>query len=143
MMDYPKDYKISRLIAKKVIGTLSPAEEERLEAWLKEDVRNRELFQYILEGKNLSSRDLYARHFEVDDSWKTVKKQLGLRNKRRSMSFGRMGIAVSIILLVGIGLYWGFFRKPTEREIAQSIARIETGGSKAVLITSSGDEIVL
>ena len=108
-----------------------------------EDVRNRELFQYILEGKNLSSRDLYARHFEVDDSWKTVKKQLGLRNKRRSMSFGRMGIAVSIILLVGIGLYWGFFRKPTEREIAQSIARIETGGSKAVLITSSGDEIVL
>ena len=55
MVDYPKDYKISRLIAKKVIGTLLPAEEEKLEAWLKEDVRNRELFQHILEGKNLSS----------------------------------------------------------------------------------------
>ena len=91
MMDYPKDYKISRLIAKKVIGTLSPAEEERLEAWLKEDVRNRELFQYILEGKNLSSRDLYARHFEVDDSWKTVKKQLGVTKQTKKYVFWEDG----------------------------------------------------
>ena len=67
MVDYPKDYKISRLIAKKVIGTLLPAEEEKLEAWLKEDVRNRELFQHILEGKNLSSRDLYDGRLEGED----------------------------------------------------------------------------
>ena len=143
MIEYPRDYKISRLIAKKMIGTILPAEEEKLEAWLKGDARNRELFRHILEGKNLPYRDLYAGRLEVDDSWEMVKKQLDVQNKRKSISSWWMGIAASMILLVGVGLYLGLFRKPMEREIAQPIARIETGGSKAILITSSGDEIVL
>ncbi|WP_303180243.1 FecR family protein [uncultured Butyricimonas sp.] len=143
MMEYPKDYKISRLIAKKMVGTILPAEEEKLEAWLKEDVRNGELFQCILEGKNVPDRDLYAGRFEVNESWELLKKQLVEQDKRRSIFPWWMGIAASMILLVGVGLYWGLFRKPMEREIAQPIAHIETGGSKAVLITSSGDEIVL
>ena len=142
-MDYPKDYKISRLIAKKVIGTLSPAEEEKLEAWLKENVRNRELFQDILEGKNLLNRNLHAGRWKVEDSWEIVKKQLEVQNKRRSISPWWIGIAASLILLVGVGLYLGIYRKPMPREIAQPIAHIEAGRSKAVLITSSGDEIVL
>ena len=143
MMDYPKDYKISRLIAKKVIGTLSPVDEEKLEAWLKEDVRNREVFQDILEGKNLPNRNLYAGRWKVDDSWEIVKKQLEVRNKRRSISPWWIGIAASLILLVGVGLYLGIYRNPMKREIAQPIPRIEAGSSKAVLITPSGDEIVL
>ena len=143
MMEYPKDYKISRLIAKKMVGTILPAEEEKLEAWLKEDVRNGELFQRILEGKNVPDRDLYAGRFEVNESWEVMKKQLVARDKRRSISPWWMGVAASMILLVGIGLYLGLLRKPAVQEIAQPIARIETGGSKAVLITASGDKIVL
>ena len=143
MIVYPKDYKISCLIAKKMIGTILPAEEEKLEEWLKEDVRNRELFEHIFEGKNLPDRDLYAGCLEVDDTWEMMKQRLGVRNKRRSISPWWMGITASMILLVGIGFYLGLFRKPIVQETAQLIARIEVGGSKAVLITSSGDEIVL
>ena len=72
-----------------------------------------------------------------------MKQRLGVRNKRRSISPWWMGITASMILLVGIGFYLGLFRKPILQETAQLIARIEVGGSKAVLITSSGDEIVL
>ena len=143
MIVYPKDYKISCLIAKKMIGTILPAEEEKLEEWLKEDVRNRELFEHIFEGKNLPDRDLYAGCLEVDDTWEMMKQRLGVRNKRRSISPWWMGITASMILLVGIGFYLGLFRKPIVQETAQLIARIEVGGSKAVLSTSSGDEIVL
>lgn len=143
MIVYPKDYKISCLIAKKMIGTILPAEEEKLEEWLKEDVRNRELFEHIFEGKNLPDRDLYAGCLEVDDTWEMMKQRLGVRNKRRSISPWWMGITASMILLVGIGFYLGLFRKPIVQETAHLIARIEVGGSKAVLITSSGDEIVL
>ena len=126
-----------------MIGTILPAEEEKLEEWLKEDVRNRELFEHIFEGKNLPDRDLYAGCLEVDDTWEMMKQRLGVRNKRRSISPWWMGITASMILLVGIGFYLGLFRKPIVQETAQLIARIEVGGSKAVLITSSGDEIVL
>lgn len=143
MIVYPKDYKISRLIAKKMIGTILPAEEEKLEAWLKEDIRNEELFQRILEGKNVPDRGLYAERFEVNESWEEVKKLLVEQSKRRSISPWWMGIAASIVLLVGIGLYLGLLRKPAVQENVQPIARVETGGSKAVLITSSGDKIVL
>ncbi len=34
MVECPKDYKISRLIAKKLMGVILPEDEERLNAWL-------------------------------------------------------------------------------------------------------------
>ena len=49
MVECPKDYKISRLIAKKLMGVILPEDEERLNAWLEEDARNKDLYRRILE----------------------------------------------------------------------------------------------
>ena len=44
MVECPKDYKISRLIAKKLMGVILPEDEEKLNAWLEEDARNKDLY---------------------------------------------------------------------------------------------------
>lgn len=142
MMEYPKDYKISRLIAKKMTGVLQPEEEKKLEAWLKEDARNEDLYQHILDGKNLPDREAFAKRLNVEHSWENLKGQLIGKVKRRSLLPWQIAVAASAVLLVGIGLYWKVREKP-EMQNVETIARVETGSSKAVLVTSCGDEIVL
>ena len=143
MVECPKDYKISRLIAKKLMGVILPEDEEKLNAWLEEDARNKDLYRRILEVENLSARDMYAKRLDVEYTWDALKEQLAGQRKRRSLfSSWQIGVAASVILLVGIGLYWGFNKKPKVKQVEMA-AHVEMGGAKAILVTSRGDEIVL
>ncbi len=143
MVECPKDYKISRLIAKKLMGVILPEDEEKLNAWLEEDARNKDLYRRILEVENFSTRDMYAKRLDVEHTWDALKEQLAGQRKRRSLfSSWQMGVAASVILLVGIGLYWGFNKKPKVKQV-EVAAHVEMGGAKAILVTSRGDEIVL
>ena len=143
MVECPKDYKISRLIAKKLMGVILPEDEERLNAWLEEDARNKDLYRRILEVENFSTRDMYAKRLDVEHTWDALKEQLAGQRKRRSLfSSWQIGVAASVILLVGIGLYWGFNKKPKVKQV-EVAAHVEMGGAKAILVTSRGDEIVL
>ena len=143
MVECPKDYKISRLIAKKLMGVILTEDEEKLNAWLEEDVRNKDLYRRILEVENFSTRDMYAKRLDVEHTWDALKEQLAGQRKRRSLfSAWQIGVAASVILLVGIGLYWGFNKKPKVKQV-EVAAHVEMGGAKAILVTSRGDEIVL
>lgn len=143
MVECPKDYKISRLIAKKLMGVILPEDEERLNAWLEEDARNKDLYRRILETENLSVRDMYAKRLDVEHTWDTLRVQLVGQRKRRSLfSSWQIGVVASVILFVGIGLYWGFWKK-SEVEQVEMVACVEMRGAKAVLVTSQGNEIVL
>ena len=143
MVECPKDYKISRLIAKKLMGVILPEDEEKLNAWLEEDARNKDLYQHIFEVENFSARDTYAKRLDVEHTWDALKEQLVGQRKRRSLfSSWQIGVAASVILLVGIGLYWGFNKKPKVKQVEMA-AHVEMGGAKAILVTSRGDEIVL
>ena len=143
MVECPKDYKISRLIAKKLMGVILPEDEERLNAWLEEDARNKDLYRRILETENLSVRDMYAKRLDVEHTWDTLRVQLvGQRKCRSLFSSWQIGVVASVILFVGIGLYWGFWKK-SEVEQVEMVACVEMRGAKAVLVTSQGNEIVL
>ena len=143
MVECPKDYKISRLIAKKLMGVILPEDEEKLNAWLEEDARNKDLYRRILEVENFSTRDMYAKRLDVEHTWDALKEQLAGQRKRRSLfSSWQIGVTASVILLVGIGLYWGFNKKPKVKQV-EVAAHVEMGGAKAILVTSRGDEIVL
>ena len=143
MVECPKDYKISRLIAKKLMGVILPEDEEKLNAWLEEDAKNKDLYRRILEVENFSARDMYAKRLDVEHTWDALKEQLAGQRKRRSLfSSWQIGVAASVILLVGIGLYWGFNKKPKVKQV-EVAAHVEMGGAKAILVTSRGDEIVL
>lgn len=86
---------------------------------------------------------MYAKRLDVEHTWDALKEQLAGQRKRRSLfSAWQIGVAASVILLVGIGLYWGFNKKPKVKQV-EVAAHVEMGGAKAILVTSRGDEIVL
>lgn len=125
------------------MGVILPEDEEKLNAWLEEDARNKDLYRRILEVENFSTRDMYAKRLDVEHTWDALKEQLAGQRKRRSLfSSWQIGVAASVILLVGIGLYWGFNKKPKVKQV-EVVAHVEMGGAKAILVTSRGDEIVL
>ena len=125
------------------MGVILPEDEEKLNAWLEEDARNKDLYRRILEVENFSTRDMYAKRLDVEHTWDALKEQLAGQRKRRSLfSSWQIGVAASVILLVGIGLYCGFNKKPKVKQV-EVAAHVEMGGAKAILVTSRGDEIVL
>lgn len=86
---------------------------------------------------------MYAKRLDVEHTWDALKEQLAGQRKRRSLfSSWQIGVAASVILLVGIGLYWGFNKRPKVKQV-EMVAHVEMGGAKAILVTSRGDEIVL
>ncbi len=137
----PKDYKISRLIAKQFVHGLSPGEEEKLERWLAEDPDNRRLYDRIMDSGNKSERDKYVEGLDIEKEWKAVEKQIFPYKKRnRRLGWG-IGIAASIALLVGVGMW--FFQQREQVVPPAEFAGIQVGTSKAILITSEGKQIEL
>ena len=48
-----RDRRISRLIARKIVGKLSETEEQELVDWLAESERNRNLYERLLSTENM------------------------------------------------------------------------------------------
>lgn len=102
----PKDYKISRLIAKQFVHGLSSGEEERLERWLAADPDNRRLYDRIMDSDNKAERDKYVEGLDIEKEWRALEQQLSpFKKKNRKLGWG-IGIAASIALLVGVGLWF-------------------------------------
>ncbi|WP_082032885.1 FecR family protein [Sanguibacteroides justesenii] len=137
----PKDYKISRLIARQFVHGLSSGEEEKLERWLAADPDNRRLYDRIMDSDNKAERDKYVEGLDIEKEWRALEQQLSpFKKKNRKLGWG-IGIAASIALLVGVGLW--FFQQREEIVPPVEFTGIQVGTSKAILITSGGEQIEL
>lgn len=79
----PKDYKISRLIAKQFVHGLSSGEEERLERWLAADPDNRRLYDRIMDSDNKAERDKYVEGLDIEKEWRALEQQLSPFKKKK------------------------------------------------------------
>lgn len=140
-MENMQEYEIAGLLAKALIGALSPEEEERLEIWRTE---NPELYRTILDAENKKKRDELIRKIEVENAWSVVKKRSGISLGGKTRFFYRWTtIAASVVFCLGIGTLLFFIGDSVQKQDFGEIAKIETGSSKAVLITSGGKQITL
>ncbi len=103
---------IEQIIARFLEGTISDEESDLFTAWLKESKENRKTyFSYKnvwLEAKTPDDQGF------VDQSWNRLRLRTILReNDRRSITYGwhdylvRFSIAASILILVGVSLFFG------------------------------------
>lgn len=140
MASYMQDYEVARLMAKAFSGTISSEEEKMLAVWREE---NPELYDIILDRENKKKRDEFVRAIEVDRAWRKVKTGAGIKEMGKKSLFRWTTIAASVVLCLGFGalLYW--FGDTVQRADEVKFAGIEAGSSRAVLITSGGQEIIL
>lgn len=142
MEEYIKEYRIAQLIAKEMAGELSPEEKAELQQWQNAHPTGEKLHEQILNPGNKHTRDQFVHGLETHVSWQKVKKRIVPAHHRtsRKLLWGSSAAAVAILLLT-ISL---LMPKPNEsQQEIPSLAKVEAGSSKAILITSEGIQISL
>lgn len=139
MADYSEEYKIAGLIAKAFTGILSPEEEKILAGWRE---NNPEWYEIILDRENRRRREEFIQGTEIDSAWEKVKKaaRLGMRRKKSIFTWA---VAASIVLCIGVGIMLYWLGNSLQNEDHVRFTAIETGSSKAILITSEGRQFML
>ncbi len=136
--------RIAGLIAGKRENFLSPEQEQMLEEWLAEQPENRKLYEQLLNDPTLIQeidtleevdvREAFSRTWKRIES-KSVVKVVPLRSR-----WLRYSAAVVILLGTALAIYFNRY----DHRMQHSVKAItEPGSSRAVLITSGQEQIVL
>lgn len=141
MSDYEMEYRIARLIAKKMAGELTSEEEQELNAWQHHSERAKALYEKIWDAENKRQRDNLVATFDVKTAWiKVEKKCVALLKRRRVKYFIRWtGAAAILVLAVGIS----FLYQPNDEEQKTLPETVQIGSAKAILTSETGKQIHL
>lgn len=140
MTEIIQDHKIAVLLVKAFTGIISPEEEEELAVWKEE---HPELFSFIMDAENKEKRDRLIRDFSVEEGWEKVRlgAGIGIGKKKFFRRWTAVAAAVVICLCAGTLLFW--IGNSVQQSQIPQFAGIEVGASKALLITSGGEQILL
>ncbi|MFD1769526.1 FecR family protein [Sphingobacterium suaedae] len=137
-------FEIAEILAKKSNGdSISDAEELILSAWLKQDVKNRALYDELL-TKNSGVEPAWMEHIDAHGAWRRIQQ----RTTRKNRLSIRWAVAASLLVALSIGGYlWLPTRNGAEQtRIVESTAQKYTNdvlpanlGAKIIL--ASGEEV--
>ena len=135
---------IHELILSYLREDISEEEMSRLRVWLDENERHQRLLEE-LRDKDVLQREIgeYV-SFDTSRRWGQLKEAMeDPVRKGRSLLKVWGAVAAVVVAFVGGLLYWQMTGSPQPEVKQVAIARIEQGGMRAVLITETGQQVVL
>ena len=135
---------IHELILAYLREDISEEEMSRLRVWLDENERHQRLLEELWD-KDVLQREIgeYA-SFDTSRRWEQLKEVMEKPvRKGRSLLKVWGAVAAVVVAFVGGLLYWQMTGSPQPEVKQVAIARIEQGGMRAVLITETGQQVVL
>ena len=135
---------IHELILSYLREDISEEEMSRLRVWLDENGRHQRLLEE-LRDKDVLQREIgeYV-SFDTSRRWGQLKEAMEEPvRKGRSLLKVWGAVAAVVVAFVGGLLYWQMTGSPQPEVKQVAIARIEQGGMRAVLITETGQQVVL
>ena len=135
---------IHELILSYLREDISVEEMSRLRVWLDENERHQRLLEE-LRDKDVLQREIgeYV-SFDTSRRWGQLKEAMEEPvRKGRSLLKVWGAVAAVVVAFVGGLLYWQMTGSPQPEVKQVAIARIEQGGMRAVLITETGQQVVL
>lgn len=138
-----KDKRISKLIACKIVGKLSPTEEQELSDWLSESERNRKLYDRLLSAENMRLYQNKRNGINSSVYWNKIEKVI---RPHRINSFKYIGYVVAAAtVLLGIVYVWQLHNSETMDLSANIIQNqsIIPGTTKATLVFADGKHVDL
>lgn len=140
MSEFTKEYRIAQLLSKKMIGKLTPEEEQELQEWEQNSPTAQEVTNQVLNPVNKRHRDKFVNSLDLKKSWQKLEKCLPQKkNKTRNLIWW-ISTAAAILVIAFFLVY------PQLQQVGYQplpIAEIQTGSAKAVLITSEGKQFNL
>ena len=135
---------IHELILSYLREDISEEEMSRLRVWLDENERHQRLLEE-LRDKDVLQREIGV-YVSFDTSWRWGQlKEVMEEPVRKGRSLLKVWGAVAAVVVAFVGglLYWQMTGSPQPEVKQVAIARIEQGGMRAVLITETGQQVVL
>lgn len=136
---------IAGLIQKFLNGQLTEEEQEQLDAWLNSNSQNKKFLESFREAKHIEDDLAIFRQLDANKAWKKLNEKKG----KGSRSFKRwsLGMAASIVFLMGSFILWRVALSPLESENKQvAISKkqdVEPATSGAVLVLADGTKVSL
>ena len=135
---------IPRLIASDLQGEITPDEKVRLEGWIRENEKNRGVYERLRAGRERSRRREVVRELNKRAAWERVDKATG---GRRLFSMVKvMKYAAGIMLpLLCVGVAFHFLGKKEKTIVAkvENVVEIKPGEMKAELELAGGERLLL
>lgn len=138
-----RDRRISRLIARKIVGKLSGTEEQELVDWLAESEKNRNLYERLLSTENIQLYQNQRNKIDISIYWNKVEKVI---HPHRINPFKYIGyVAVAATLLFGLIYFWTLQQSEIVDFSVDVIqpSTIMPGTTKATLIFANGEQVNL
>lgn len=138
-----RDRRISRLIAREIVGKLSETEEQELVDWLAESERNRNLYERLLSTENMLLYQNQRNKIGTSIYWNKVEKVI---QPHRINPFKYIGyVAVAATLLFGLIYFWTLQQSEIVDFSVDVIqpSTIMPGTTKATLIFANGEQVNL
>ncbi len=139
-------YRIARLIAGYIRGTLSKKEHDELDDWVATNDENMQLFEKLTDEKNIEDAMRWMEKVEMEQALKKIKEKITTKPKLTNTSWPKLlryGIAASVILALGAALIFKPFSGKKEMQISNNNRDLAPGGNKAILTLDGGKQIFL
>lgn len=134
-MLYKNEFELARLISRKRLGILTPAEEKQLEEWLGTTEANRALYEQISEGNSFQSRLELEAGIDMDKARQQLDRKIKVSTARRWMWKATSAAAVILCGLM-ITFFWMNREGSEPRPVTVAADNIE-------LIFSNGKKLAL
>lgn len=138
-------FRISDLIAKKLKGILTDAEQDELDTWVNGSARNSAIYKNATDPqKQLAKLEMYTR-FNKEKAWKSIEEELFSPKVILlfSAKFMKYAAAILIPLMLAGGVTYFFLNKEKEEPLTELNETIKPGVQKATLVLSNGESHIL
>lgn len=133
------DY-IEDLIYRVLAGEASEEEWQELEEWVQESEEHRSFFREVERAWYTGKYSVKWRNVEASAAWQAVEHKRESRRRKRIIRIG-WSVAAAIVLL--LGMTWVFFPSGKKAPVVAVQSEVKPGGAKAVLVLSTGVQVVL
>ncbi len=138
-------FHIAELVARKIRGEISLAEQQELERWIAEDPENQLLYDRARNPKKqLEKLEIY-RLFNQEKVWTNLEEKLfGTKTVRLTpRKLLLYAAAILLPLMVAGGFAYWYLNSPSPQTLAEIDTVFKPGSQKAVLILSDGGSVEL
>lgn len=134
--------RISRLIARDILGDTDEAEKAILQNWREETPANEKLYQSLICKENLENYKKQRQLLNVKREWTNFEKKTGLY--RRISVYGYSAASIAAVFILAFVLFYpGKNVSPDIPDRERTACHIVPGSTKAVLVLSDGRNIDL
>ena len=135
---------IHELILAYLRDDISEEEMSHLREWLAESERHQRLLEELRDKDTLQREIGEYASFDTSRRWDQLEKVMGKPSGKRSSLLQVWGVVAAVVVaFVGGLVYWQMVGSSQPEKEQVTIARIEPGGTRAVLITEKGQQVLL